>query len=100
MVKSHNITHHHGFLIGFYDLLNLRFQRLPASGRSGRVRYAASVAAGSYSVLAPVDPRFMLVVCIKVCWGIYRWGANHHEAPKKMLEMVENPDLEMDDDWG
>eukprot|EP00435_Cladocopium_sp_Y103_P056642 s671_g19.t1 len=47
---------------GFYDLLNLRFQRLPGSGR---VRFAATVAAGSYSVLAPVDPRFMLVVCIK-----------------------------------
>ena len=57
---------------GFYDLLNLRFQRLPGSGR---VRFAATVAAGSYSVLAPVDPRFMLVVCIKVplhrWWGIY-----------------------------
>ncbi|CAL1163139.1 unnamed protein product [Cladocopium goreaui] len=49
-------------LDGFYDLLNLRFQRLPGSGR---VRFAATVAAGSYSVLAPVDPRFMLVVCIK-----------------------------------
>eukprot|EP00439_Symbiodinium_sp_Y106_P049540 s2586_g6.t1 len=49
-------------LDGFYDLLNLRFQRIQANGR---VSFAATVAAGSYSVLAPVDPRFQLVVCIK-----------------------------------
>ena len=49
-------------LDGFYDLLNLRFQRIQANGR---VSFAATVAAGSYSVLAPVDPRFQLVVCIR-----------------------------------
>ncbi|CAE7399437.1 unnamed protein product [Symbiodinium natans] len=49
-------------LDGFYDLLNLRFQRIQADSR---VSFAATVAAGSYSVLAPVDPRFQLVVCIK-----------------------------------
>ena len=49
-------------LDGFYDLLNLRFQRIHANGRVG---FAATVAAGSYSVLAPVDRRFQLVVCIR-----------------------------------
>ena len=29
------------------------------------------------------------------------WGfPETRGTPKKMLEMVENPDLEMDDDWG
>ena len=49
-------------LDGFYDLLNLRFQRIQLEDRAA---FAATIAAGSYSVLAPVHPHFQLVVCIK-----------------------------------
>jgi len=49
-------------LDGFYDMLNLRFQRINLKDRIG---FAATIAAGSYSILAPVHPRFQLLVCIK-----------------------------------
>ena len=49
-------------LDGFYDLLNLRFQRIQLGDR---LSLAATVASGSYSVLVPVHPHFQLVVCIK-----------------------------------
>ena len=49
-------------LDGFYDLLNLRFQRIQLGEQ---MRLAATVASGSYSVLTPVHPHFQLVVCIR-----------------------------------
>eukprot|EP00913_Durusdinium_trenchii_P027714 g25987.t2 len=56
------ITDFDEVLDGFYDLLNLRFQRIQLGDQ---MNLAATVASGSYSVLTPVHPRFQLVVSIK-----------------------------------
>lgn len=57
------VTEFGSALDGFYDMLNLRYTRVV--GRDGHVSFLATVAAGSFSVLAPVHPRFQLIVCVR-----------------------------------